>query len=164
MATHSENSSSTWMTWNRRGANALVSVFTYLLHYVYPVNLAVFYPYPAAGYPMWQRGGGAARSGRDLASWLSIGRRQGSLPAGRLVLVFGDVGAGLGLISVSGHALADRYMYLPGDWIVDLALAWSRGTAGWPPRRPGWLCRRCAVAVIVIFAALARQTDLVLGR
>ncbi|MDA8099523.1 MAG: tetratricopeptide repeat protein [Nitrospiraceae bacterium] len=107
----------------QRVMNAVVSYATYILHMVWPFNLAVYYPYSASGLPWWAFGGSlcllvlmtviAVRAFRArpylLVCWLWY--------LGMLVPV-------IGLIQVGGQAMADRYAYLPLIGMYILVL-WS---------------------------------------
>ncbi len=104
--------------------NALVSYVRYLRDTLVPVDLAIFYPYPAGGTPMlpvilsgvlivgvsvlvWRY---RARSPYLMTGWLWY--------AGMLVPV-------VGLIQVGMQERADRYMYIP---IIGLAIMAAWGT------------------------------------
>ena len=70
----------------------------------------------------------------------------------------------LGLVKVADHAMADRYMYLPG---IGLSIAWPGGPCGWPPARPRgrWVLghvRRADRSLVL--TALADLADVVLAR
>ncbi len=125
LATHFEPEKSVLLSWPARISNALVSLVTYLFQFFEPANLAPFYPLPNAGYPAWKvAGAGALLASVTAALWL--GRHR--FPYG-LVGWFWFLGMMmpvLGLIHVSDHAMADRYMYLPG---IGLAIAVSWGAA-----------------------------------
>ena len=58
----------------------------------------------------------------------------------------------LGLVTVAAHAMADRYMYLPGIGLA-IALAWSR-SADWGLAWPGGaVALGCAAVVIAVLTA-----------
>jgi len=110
-----------------RFVTALLACKIYLVQMVYPAGLAVFYPFPHKGLPVWQ----AALAGTLLAiisaaafwhrrkqPWLLIGW------AWYLVMLFPVVG----VIQVGGQAHADRYTYLPQIGIF-VAMTWL--VAGW---------------------------------
>ena len=95
-----------------RLANALVSYAKYLLLTFWPNDLAVYYPYTAAGTPAWQIACAAfvligitalcffQRKSRPflLVGWLWF--------LGTLVPV-------IGIVQVGGQTMADRYFYIP---------------------------------------------------
>ena len=106
-----------------RVSNAVVSVITYLIKMVYPRGLALLYPYPVNGIPVWKSTAAfilllvitiyvfrSAKTRRYIAvGWLWY-----------LVMLVPVCG----LIQVGEHALADRYTYLPliGIFII---IAWG---------------------------------------
>jgi Flp pilus assembly protein TadD len=118
-----------------RLANALVSCMVYLGQVVWPVGLAVFYPYPHNGLPAWEVGlAGTLLAGFSAVVWWWR-RKQPWLLVGwvwylvMLLPVAGIVQAGL-------QAHADRYTYLPQIGIY-VAVTWlaaesrlSRGLLG----------------------------------
>jgi len=104
-------------------SNAVVSVITYLIKMVYPRGLALLYPYPVNGIPVWRSTAAfilllvitiyvfrSAKTRRYIAvGWLWY-----------LVMLVPVCG----LVQVGEHALADRYTYLPliGIFII---IAWG---------------------------------------
>jgi protein O-mannosyl-transferase len=136
-----------------RLANALVSYAKYLLLTFWPNDLAVYYPYTAAGTPAWQI---------VCAAFLLIGitafcffqsrKHSGYLLVGWLWFV-GTLVPVIGIVQVGGQTMADRYFYIPsiGLFIViafglaDIARSWRVA----PSLRTG-----IAVAVLLILATL----------
>jgi tetratricopeptide (TPR) repeat protein len=115
--------------------NAAVSYATYLGKFFWPVNLAVFYPYPGS-IPMWRVGGAALALG--AISWAVIrGMRQRRYLGAGWFWFLGTLVPVIGLVQVGMQALADRYTYIPYiglalmvSWgVADLAAAWPRGRA-----------------------------------
>jgi protein O-mannosyl-transferase len=108
--------------------NALVAYGSYLVKFVWPVHLAIFYPHPlyphpGFGLPLWQ----PLVSGLVLLS-LSLGailkgRRYPYLPVGWFWFV-GMLVPVIGLVQVGTQAMADRYTYLPLIGIF-LMIAWG---------------------------------------
>lgn len=113
------------MTWagslplNVRIANVPVSYFRYIVKIFYPMDLAVFYPYPRTLYP-------------DKALLLLVAisvlalvwiRRRPWMIVGWLWYV-GTLVPVIGLVQVGNQALADRYTYIPliGMFIM---IAWG---------------------------------------
>lgn len=117
-----------------RFSNALISYVTYLLKMFWPVNLSIFYPYPAF-LPVWQILG----SGFILVL-VSIGvfwnwKRYPYLVFGWLWYL-GTLVPVIGLIQVGSQAMADRYTYIPliGLFIM-IAFAIPELLAKWPYRK-----------------------------
>jgi protein O-mannosyl-transferase len=118
-----------------RISNPIVSYAVYLGQFVYPVRLAVFYPFPTGGFPFWKVTlaflvlvaiSTAAFRWRQkhpcfLVGWLWY--------VGMLVPVIGVVQVGL-------QAHGDRYTYLPQIGLC-LMMTWTlvELSAGWRSRR-----------------------------
>ncbi len=109
--------------WPERIGNAVVSCVTYVGQVFCPVNLAIFYPNPVGGPPIWKVVGAAVILG--AVSVVAVIWRRG-LPylfvgwfwfLGMLTPV-------LGLVKIADHSMADRYMYLPGIGL-SIAMAWG---------------------------------------
>lgn len=107
-----------------RLANAALSYLRYLVKTVWPVNLAVFYPYPDA-IPAWQVTlcllalaaiTAAALRMRSSHPWIAVGW-------GWYLLTLLPV---IGIVQVGMQSMADRYMYVPLVGLL-LAVAWEAG-------------------------------------
>jgi len=114
--------------------NALVSYVIYIGKTIWPSKLAIFYPYPAEVWPVWQ----VILSGLFLAVTSIIAIRW--LDAYRYFIVgwlwyVGTLIPVIGFIQVGTHAMADRYTYVPliGIFIVvawglsDFSRKWNYG-------------------------------------
>jgi hypothetical protein len=140
-----------------RLGNALVAYVAYLWTFVWPVGLAVLYPYDESLSPLVVLASAAVLAALGVGLWRLRERRYlvvGALWfAGMLVPV-------LGLVQVGLQSRADRYTYLPFIGL-SLALAW-----GAPPalRRIGLGPRSIAVLAVALLAPLAfltyRQAEL----
>ena len=110
-----------------RLANALLSYVRYIIKMIWPQNLAVFYPHPGQGLPMWQ----AALAGLMLVAIstavIRAGRRYPYLPVGWLWYV-GTLVPVIGLVQVGAQAMADRYTYVP---LIGLFVMISWGVVDW---------------------------------
>lgn len=106
-----------------RAANAVLAVAGYLWRWIWPADLAIFYPYPPA------------RPSAFLVAVASIGLVAATVLAWRLraraphLLVgwlwfLGTLVPVIGLVQVGNQALADRYTYVPSIGL-GLALVWS---------------------------------------
>ena len=122
--------------------------------FFYPVDLAAFYPYPAGGPPTWKVAGAVAILASASAAAVVWRRRLSLLALSVGSGILGMLSPVLGLVSVADHAMADRYMYLPGIGLY-IALAWAaaRLAAGLPARRLA--AGRCAAVVIAVLMACA---------
>ena len=108
--------------WEIRVENALVSYVRYLGKFVWPVDLAIFYPHPGA----WAAGQ-VALAGALLAAIsviVVVGRRpRPYLLVGWLWYV-GMLVPVIGLVQVGVQSMADRYTYVPLLG-VGIALTWG---------------------------------------
>lgn len=118
-----------------RLSNCLVGYTDYLFKTAWPVNLAVLYPYPAAGWPWWKPVLFFILLICITGFVVSQFRRRPYLPigwfwyAGTLVPV-------IGLVQIGKHAIADRYMYLPSIGLF-IMVSWGLGELSekWPYRK-----------------------------
>lgn len=102
--------------------NAIISYIVYIGKFLWPTNLAVFYPHPGA-IPTWQWIlGGAALAGITLAVILERNRRP-YLITGWLWYV-GTLVPVIGIVQVGAQARADRYTYIPLIG-VSVMIAWG---------------------------------------
>ena len=94
-----------------RIGNAMVSYASYIGKMIWPINLAVFYPFPET-IPLWQ----AAGAGVLLASVTVLVFRAACskpyLAVGWLWYV-GTLVPVIGLVQVGSQSMADRYTYIP---------------------------------------------------
>jgi tetratricopeptide (TPR) repeat protein len=106
-----------------RIGNALVSYATYLVQFFYPVALAVFYPHPRNGLPIWQIAAAALLLVVVSAAVFVVGRKSPCLLVGWLWYL-GTLVPVIGLVQVGSQANADRYTYLPQIGLA-IMLAWG---------------------------------------
>jgi tetratricopeptide (TPR) repeat protein len=141
------------VAWSVRIGNAAVSCVTYVVQFFYPVNLAAFYPTPPGGPPLWKVVGAIAILAAVSAAAVIWRRRCPYFFVGWFWYL-GMLSPVLGLVTVSNHAMADRYMYLPGIGLY-IALAWGavRLAAGSSEGR--WVLGTCAGLVIAVLVACA---------
>ena len=90
--------------------NALVSYATYILNLLWPVDLAVFYPYHIT-LPAWQVAGALVLLAGITFLVLVAARRCPWLPVGWLWYL-GMLLPAIGIVQVGSQARADRYTYL----------------------------------------------------
>jgi protein O-mannosyl-transferase len=137
-----------------RIGNALVSYVAYLGQMIYPVGLAVFYPYPGNGLALWK-----VISAFVLLLVISAGvvaarRKQPWFLVGWLWYL-GMLVPAIGLIQSGLRARADRYTYLPQVGLY-LLLAWAAVElcAGWRHRRA--VLGGCAMIILAALIFCAR--------
>ena len=106
-----------------RIGNALVSYATYLGQFFYPAELAVYYPHPVHGLPVWQIAGATLLLAMISAGVVVWGQRSRYLVVGWLWYL-GMLVPVIGLVQVGRQAMADRYTYLPQIGLA-IALAWA---------------------------------------
>jgi tetratricopeptide (TPR) repeat protein len=129
-----------------RFANALATSMIYLGQMVWPVGLAVFYPFPHNGLPAWEVAlAGTLLAGFSVAAWAER-RQQPWLLMGwlwYLVMLLPVVG----FIQVGGQAHADRYTYLPqiGIYVV---VTWL--VAEWRMSRVALGCLMAGVLAVLM--------------
>ncbi len=134
-----------------RAANALVSYAAYLVKTVVPSGLAVLYPHPGTGLPLWQAGIAGSFLAAATVTVFAARGRQPWLVTGWLWYL-GTLVPVIGLVQVGSQGMADRYTYLPLLGVF-LILAWV------VPERPprGHAVRLAAsIAAVVALAVLAR--------
>lgn len=105
-----------------RIANALVSYAGYVGKMIYPLKLAVFYPYPAVIPGWWVSGAGSILITMCYLSW-KVRVKHPYILIGWLWYL-GTLIPVIGLLQVGAQAMADRYAYLP---LIGLFIAgvWS---------------------------------------
>ncbi len=130
-----------------RLANALVSYVLYLWKTVWPMNLAVPYPF-SHEWAFWQAAGAGALLALISAWVVWRGRAQPHLLTGWFWFL-GTLVPVIGLVQVGIQSMADRYTYIPLVGVFIMA-AWSIPAAwvAWP--RPGLVFATIAGAVGVI--------------
>jgi Flp pilus assembly protein TadD len=123
------------LTIESRINNALVSYAAYIIKMFWPACLAVFYPHPRNGLPIWK----TALANLLLASITLLVIRRAQRQRWFLVgwlWYLGTLVPVIGLIQVGGQAMADRYTYVPiiGLFII---VAWQipQLITKWPHRK-----------------------------
>jgi len=106
-----------------RLANAVVSYVAYLGKILWPVDLAVFYPYRTE-LPLWQVGAALLVLVTVTALALRVVDRRPYVAAGWFFYL-GTLVPVIGLVQIGEQAMADRYTYVPalGPFIVAAWLA-----------------------------------------
>jgi tetratricopeptide (TPR) repeat protein len=130
--------------------NALVSYIVYLVKFVWPTRLAVFYPYPA-DLPVWQPLLAALLLAAVTAAVLWQRRSRPYLTVGWLWFL-GTLVPVIGIVQVGAQARADRYLYVP---MVGLGVMLAWGAADLLRHRPRALTAGLAAAVCLAYAGAA---------
>jgi len=138
-----------------RLSNAAVSCVVYIRKMLWPVDLAVYYPHPLRGLPLWQVSGSALVL--IAITWAAIRYRKQApyLLTGWLWYLV-TMTPVIGLVQVGKQAMADRYMYLPMIGLL-IAIAWgAQAVASGFERRENPNTRAaCRDKVGVVLAGLA---------
>ena len=141
------------LPWPTRAANVLVAYSVYLGQSFWPSGLAVFYPYPSTGQPIWAVIGSLLLLAGVSVAAVVLRRSLPFLLIGWLWYL-GMLVPVIGLVQVGGQAMADRYMYLPQIGLTVL-LVWSaRDFCAGRPRRL-WAAGAGAVLLVVLLGAVA---------
>src|SRR5437867_7054578 len=137
-----------------RMANACVSYFAYVGKTLWPANLAVFYPLPAAPRLMPAAGAGLTLlCATALAAVLA--RRRPYVLVGWLWYLVALLPV-IGLVQVGNQAMADRYTYLP---LVGLFVIIAWGAAELASRRPARAAVATAASVLLTACLIATQVQ-----
>jgi protein O-mannosyl-transferase len=134
----------------KRIANAALSYVIYLRQWVWPSELAFYYPLPHDGAPEWEVAAALAVLTAITALTLALRRRGPYLLVGWLWYL-GMLVPVIGLVQVGLQAHADRYTYLPQMGLA-VALSWSAADLG-----QRWQARPAlyAAAAAVVLGALS---------
>ena len=135
-----------------RCENAVVSVASYLVKTVAPVQLSVLYPHPATSQG-WKTAGAALLLAAITVGCVFGARRRPYLLFGWLWFSIA-LAPTVGLVQAGWQSMADRYTYLPSIGLAVLAV-W--GVAGLVEGRPAWKIAS-ATALFVALAALSGLT------
>jgi tetratricopeptide (TPR) repeat protein len=143
-----------------RLANALRACGVYLAQTLWPVDLAVFYPYPDPVPAAQVALSAAALAALSAVAW-NAARRAPWLTVGWLWFLVTLLPV-IGLVQVGAQAHADRYVYVPH---VGLFAALAFGSAQLAARGPLARALTCAVGVAAIAAcALLTRAQVALWR
>jgi protein O-mannosyl-transferase len=137
-----------------RIGNALVSYAVYLGQMVWPEGLAVYYPRPEQGYPVWTATLSFLLLALITGGVLAFGRKRRWLLTGWLWYL-GVLMPMIGIVPVGEFAHADRMTYLPQIGLY-LMLTWTVAdlSAGW--RYRGAALGGLAAVILVALGICAR--------
>jgi tetratricopeptide (TPR) repeat protein len=106
-----------------RLANAIVSYVRYLWKTIWPVDLAVFHPFPLRGIPTWKVAASAAALAAISGLVFAVRKRRPWLAFGWCWYVVMLLPV-IGIVQVGMQSMADRYMYVPMIGLL-IAIAWE---------------------------------------
>lgn len=130
-----------------RAGNALISYVLYIADFIWPANLAVFYPYPAQIFA-WQWVAAACALG--AVTFLTVRSQRRYLMVGWLWFLVTLLPV-IGLVQIGGQSRADRYTYIPMIGIT-IMVAWGAGELF---ENHGRLLSGLAVAALAAWAAVS---------
>ena len=134
------------LTIESRINNALVSYAAYIIKMFWPARLAVFYPHPRYGLPIWKTVGASLLLTGITLLVIRRAQKQRWFLVGWLWYL-GTLVPVIGLIQVGEQAMADRYTYVPiiGLFII---VAWQipELVAKWPHKK---IILKAAAALVV---------------
>jgi tetratricopeptide (TPR) repeat protein len=137
------------LPWPARLSNALISYLSYLGKIFWPVDLALFYPYPAQ-LPLWKPVASALILIAVSAFVIYRFYKQPWLTTGWLWYGVSLIPV-IGIVQVGSQAMADRYTYLPSIGIA-MMVSWTTAelSSKWPFKRVilGILSGMIAIAMI----------------
>jgi protein O-mannosyl-transferase len=131
-----------------RLANAVLSYCAYAFKTIWPVDLAVFYPFRTAMVG-WQVAGAAVFLG-DVTALVMASRRARFLAVGWFWYL-GSLVPVIGLVQVGGQGMADRYTYIP---LIGLFIMLAWGIASVVERQPRWRIGAALGAMALLVACL----------
>lgn len=126
-----------------RIANAFVAYIIYIGKTIWPINLAVYYPHPGSR-PLWETLGALFLLIALTVTVIRTSKRFPYLAMGWFWFI-GTLVPVIGIVQVGGHAVADRYTYIPLIGLFVMA-AW-----GVPELLKEWRYRK---EVVVISSSL----------
>ena len=137
---------------------ALTSYWRYVGLAIWPTRLAVLYPHRTDLFPVWQVSAAALALLIATGIVVSLRRQRPYLMVGWLWFL-GSMSPMIGLVQVGGHAMADRFAYIPYIGLFVVAV-WT--VAEWARARKisvAWV----GVAGVVVLAGLSVATHRQIG-
>ena len=138
-----------------RLGNSAIAYCRYLGKTLWPENLAVFYPFPAAGWPpAFVLCAGLLLLGITIFAVMA-GNRQRHLPVGWFWFL-GTMVPVIGLVQVGQQSMADRYTYIPCIGVF-IAIVWavSEFRASW--RVPAWALSAVTILALAMCVVATRR-------
>lgn len=141
--------------WDVRLANALVAFKTYLVKTVWPLELAIYYPHP--GRVQWVPTLTSALTLALATQLVFRYRKKAPYAFAGWFWYIGTLLPVIGLVQIGGHAMADRYTYIPLTGVFILAIwgGYDLLVALGIQRR--WLAAAGVVVVVALMVISSRQ-------
>ena len=141
-----------------RLGNALASYVAYIWQMLWPANLAVFYPHPENGLPVWQIVAAIVALIGFSAIAAVIWRQRPYVLVGWLWYL-GMLLPVIGILQVGWQARADRYTYLPQIGL-SILITWSVAdlTSRWRHQRAVLIVGATAVIIALTWRAWLQTT------
>jgi len=136
-----------------RVSNAIVSYFAYIDKMIWPVDLAAFYPYPLSFPPALIIGAALTLAVVSVCAILAL-RKFPYVTVGWFWYV-GTLVPVIGLVQLGGHAMADRFTYIPLVGLFIIA-AWGGAALLQHAGASGATRTVAAVALVAACAVAAR--------
>jgi tetratricopeptide (TPR) repeat protein len=136
-----------------KAANALVSYISYIIKMIYPVKLAVLYPF-RMNVPLWKTLTCLALLVSITLGTVLTARKRPYLIVGWL-WYFGTLVPVSGLVQLGAHSMTDRYSYLPSIGFF-IMLVWGISELISTYRYKKIVCSVFSAAVILIMILLTR--------
>jgi len=142
-----------------RLANAAVSYVGYLWKMIWPVDLAILYPHPAAIHPdaipsLLRQGALAAVGLTAVTAWVLCSARRRPYLAVGWFWYLGALLPVIGVVQIGNHAMADRYTYLPMIGIF-IMIVWYAADFASQSRAMRVALSTAAAGVLVAWMAVA---------
>jgi len=129
-----------------RLANAVVAYPSYLVKFLYPADLAVIYPYPVEGIPLWKTLTAAGILTLLTLLFLLQFPKQKYLLIGWLFFL-GTLVPVIGLVQIGSQAMADRYLYIPS---IGILICLGGAAADWLKTHPNQRSLGIGVAAVLL--------------
>ena len=140
-----------------RLANAAVAYMAYLGKFVWPVRLAVFYPMPRDGWPIWVVAAACGILAGISGAVFAVRRSHPYLLVGWLWYV-GTLFPVIGIVQVGGQAMADRYTYLPQIGLSIAMIWYGAEFIGGESSRRSLACVAAGGVLVGLMGTAWRQT------
>lgn len=137
--------------------NALVSYIVYVWQMLWPAHLAVLYPYPIGGIPLWQvLVAGSALVSISVAAFILRHRAPYLFVGWFWYLIM--MAPMIGFVQAGSYARADRYTYLPHLGLYILLVSAAGSVLRWRPQWKPVFAGGAVVGIIALISQARLQT------